>query len=222
MLSAALLRPVLAALNHVLAQQHWASDRLRVHAGRRVRIDLDGPLGRVSGECLIVDPGRLAVCPETPGHAETADVTDASKAADVTLQMTLSASSQAAWWAQGVEGLSGHLRIEGDVMLAATLAEMAKHLRWDVEEDLSRVVGDAMAYRTVSAARAGWQAAQGLARRSLDTVLRDRLDDPTGLVDRQRARTLEQRLQALEQTLDSLERQARGHDAAFQSASKSA
>jgi ubiquinone biosynthesis protein UbiJ len=74
LLSAPLLRPILAALNHVLAQQTWASDRLRVHAGRRVRIDLDGPLGRLSVQTLITDAGHLAVCPAA-GREAGADVT---------------------------------------------------------------------------------------------------------------------------------------------------
>lgn len=220
MLSAVLIRPVLAALNHVLVQQHWASERLGAHAGRRVRIDLDGPLGRFSARCLILDSGLLAAAPGS--GRDGANDAELDLPDDVTLRLTLSSSSLSAWWAQGVDGLSGHLRIEGDVMLAATLAEVAKHLRWDVEEGLSRVVGDAMAYRTVSSARAGWQAAQGLARRSLDTLVRHWVDDPSGVVDRQRARSVEQRLHTLEHTLDALERQARARDAAgLQSASKS-
>jgi ubiquinone biosynthesis protein UbiJ len=212
MLSAVLMRPVLAALNHILAQQGWASERLRAHAGRRVRIDLDGPLGRFSARCRILESGLLAAGPDT----------DLDGPDDVTLRLTLSSGSLSSWWAQGVDGLSGHLRVEGDVMLAATLAEVAKHLRWDVEEALSRVVGDAMAYRAASSARAGWQAAQGLARRSLDTLVRHWADDPSGVVDRQRARSLEQRLHTLEHTLEALERQAGARDASLQSASKSA
>ena len=42
----------------------------------------------------------------------------------------------------------------GDVEFAGEVAFLAKHLRWDAEEDLSKVVGDAAAHRLVSAARA--------------------------------------------------------------------
>jgi ubiquinone biosynthesis protein UbiJ len=213
LLSAPLLRPILAALNHVLAQQTWASDRLRVHAGRRVRIDLDGPLGRLSVQTLITDAGHLAVCPEA-GREDSADVT---------LRLRLSSESLTAWWSRGIDGLTGHLRIEGDVMLAATIAEMARHLRWDVEEDLSRVVGDALAYRTVSEARARWQSVQGMAQRGLQSAVRHWVDDPAGVVDRPSAQLLEQRLQDLERSLDGLERQwAAGGARPLQSASKSA
>ena len=43
---------------------------------------------------------------------------------------------------------------EGDVELAGEVAFLARHLKWDVEEDLSRVVGDAAANRAMATARA--------------------------------------------------------------------
>jgi ubiquinone biosynthesis protein UbiJ len=41
----------------------------------------------------------------------------------------------------------------GDAEFAGEIAYLAKYLRWDVEEDLSRLVGDAAAHRAVSVAR---------------------------------------------------------------------
>lgn len=51
------------------------------------------------------------------------------------------------------------VEVSGDARLADELRHLARHLRWDVEEDLSRVLGDAVAHRVVSAARgfARWQ-----------------------------------------------------------------
>jgi ubiquinone biosynthesis protein UbiJ len=46
------------------------------------------------------------------------------------------------------------LRISGEPGLAAVLEELARTLRWDIEEDLSRVLGDVLAHRAVGAARA--------------------------------------------------------------------
>jgi ubiquinone biosynthesis protein UbiJ len=50
------------------------------------------------------------------------------------------------------------VEITGDVEFAGEVAFLAKHLKWDVEEDLSRVVGDAAAHRMVATARdaAAW------------------------------------------------------------------
>ena len=38
------------------------------------------------------------------------------------------------------------VRIEGDVQLAAEVNWLIDHVRWDVEEDLSRIIGDAPAH----------------------------------------------------------------------------
>ena len=38
------------------------------------------------------------------------------------------------------------IRIEGDVQLAAEINWLVDHVRWDVEEDLARVVGDVPAH----------------------------------------------------------------------------
>lgn len=56
------------------------------------------------------------------------------------------------------EGAFRDVEMQGDMEFAGEIAYLAKNLRWDVEEDLSRVVGDAAAYQVVSAARAaaGW------------------------------------------------------------------
>jgi ubiquinone biosynthesis accessory factor UbiJ len=49
--------------------------------------------------------------------------------------------------------------ISGDAALAAELEHLARHLRWDVEEDLSRLLGDVFAHRLMEAGRgfARWQ-----------------------------------------------------------------
>jgi ubiquinone biosynthesis protein UbiJ len=50
------------------------------------------------------------------------------------------------------------VEMQGDMDLAGEIAFLAKHLRWDVEEDLSKWVGDSAAHRAVGAARdaAAW------------------------------------------------------------------
>ncbi len=52
----------------------------------------------------------------------------------------------------------------GDAELAAALQYLGKHLRWEFEEDLSRVVGDVAAHRIASTARdfVAWQKEAGL------------------------------------------------------------
>jgi ubiquinone biosynthesis protein UbiJ len=45
------------------------------------------------------------------------------------------------------------VRIEGDVQLAAEVNWLVDHVRWDIEEDLSRVLGDAPAHGLSQAVR---------------------------------------------------------------------
>jgi ubiquinone biosynthesis protein UbiJ len=45
------------------------------------------------------------------------------------------------------------VRVEGDVQLAAEVNWLVDHVRWDLEEDLSRVVGDVAAHTIGQAAR---------------------------------------------------------------------
>jgi ubiquinone biosynthesis protein UbiJ len=44
------------------------------------------------------------------------------------------------------------VHIEGDVQLAADINWLADHVRWDVQEDLSRLLGDAPAHQLVQLA----------------------------------------------------------------------
>lgn len=52
------------------------------------------------------------------------------------------------------------VEVTGDARLANEVMTLARHLRWDFEEDLATVVGDAAAHRLAQAARglAAWQA----------------------------------------------------------------
>jgi ubiquinone biosynthesis protein UbiJ len=49
--------------------------------------------------------------------------------------------------AQGLRGDKPAIRIEGDVQLAAEINWLVDNVRWDVEEDLARLIGDAPAHR---------------------------------------------------------------------------
>ena len=52
-----------------------------------------------------------------------------------------------------MQGDKPKVRIEGDVQLAAEINWLADHVRWDLEEDLARLMGDAPAHTLVQAAR---------------------------------------------------------------------
>ncbi len=59
-----------------------------------------------------------------------------------------------------MQGDKPPVRIEGDVQLAAEVNWLVDHVRWDMEEDLARIVGDAPAHAIGQTARAIAQALQ--------------------------------------------------------------
>jgi ubiquinone biosynthesis protein UbiJ len=186
-----LAQTALSALNHVLRQQQWARDRLRAHVGRTVRIVVATPLGPVSSDARIAEAGTLEV-------AEVESPT-------VTLSLTPSIDALFGVLRDGARGLSGHLKVDGDVMVAAAIGEIAQHLRWDVEEDLSRVVGDRVAHRMGETAREGARQAEDL-RGRVETGMRQFLvEEDRQLVGREDLRSLSEALRSLEETLARVE-----------------
>jgi ubiquinone biosynthesis protein UbiJ len=75
-----------------------------------------------------------------------------------------------------MQGAKPPVRIEGDVQLAAEVNWLADNVRWDVEEDLSRIVGDAPAHLLAEAGRK----VSGALRDFLGRKSTDRSDASTG------------------------------------------
>ena len=114
-------------LNHLLSQHTWAVARLRPHAGKTLQLRLQ----LTSVALTIQEDGSFA--PAVPGAP-----------ADATLipnPLAWLTSSDARFIASGE-----------DAVLAKEIAETLGKMRWDVEEDLSRVLGDIAAHRLVSTA----------------------------------------------------------------------
>lgn len=64
----------------------------------------------------------------------------------VDLSLSVLEPSPLALAAMALRGEKPRLRIEGDVQLAAEVNWLIDHVRWDLEEDLSRLIGDAPAH----------------------------------------------------------------------------
>ena len=186
-----LAQTALSALNHVLAQQGWARDRLRAHAGRTVRMVVVSPLGPVSAGARIAGDGTL----------EVAGV----DAPTVTLTLTPSIDALFGLLRDGPRGLTGALKVDGDVMVAAAVGEVAQHLRWDVEKNLSRMFGDRVAHRVGEAARDGARQADDLRGRVETGVRQYLVQEDRQLVGREDMRTLSDALRELDAAVGRLE-----------------
>lgn len=120
-------------LNRLLGVEPWARQRLAPFAGETVELRTP-PLPALRWR--ILEGGTLRAAEEEPG-----------------LTMTLKPEFLAAL-ARGEDHAARSVDVQGNSKLAAELLVLARHLRWDAEEALSRLVGDIAAHRIAGAARA--------------------------------------------------------------------
>jgi ubiquinone biosynthesis protein UbiJ len=152
--------PLASALNHLLEAEPWARARLAPFSGETVAIAA-APLPELRLSILV--DGRVAPA--------------AGDAAQPSLTLALGANAFAAV-VRGEEHLMRAVEVTGNARLASEVMLLVRHLRWDAEEDLSRLVGDIAARRMVALARGfvGWQAdaAQRLVRSLVEYVVEEK------------------------------------------------
>ena len=127
-------RRIVLLLNHVLMQEPQAMERLVRQKGRVVLMQW-----RTFTFRLLISPAGLF------------DVAEPESQADLVLVITQ--ESPLAIAQELMQGGKPSVRIEGDVQLAAEVSWLIDHVRWDMEEDLARLLGDAPAHALVQAAR---------------------------------------------------------------------
>ncbi|MGB6242370.1 MAG: SCP2 sterol-binding domain-containing protein [Castellaniella sp.] len=181
---------LLHGFNALLRREPWARDRLASHAGKSLRLSA----GAWALQASIGADGTL-------------QTSDAAIVPDVTLSVPAQRLRDlpAAWRAQGLAGVTALARIQGDAGLAHLVSDLARDLRWDVENDLSRLVGDVMAVRLVQGGRhlaAGLRQSAGRAQDNLTEYLAEE----SGMVLRgEDFRRWRGDLQALESRLNQLD-----------------
>jgi ubiquinone biosynthesis accessory factor UbiJ len=103
----------------------------------------------------------------------------------------------------------GAIDWNGDQRLAETVRFVARHLRWDVEEDLSRITGDVLARRLVQAGRdfSAWQ--RDAAQRTGESLADYFAQEKRLLVGRLELEGLAREREDLERRIAALEQRAR-------------
>lgn len=141
-------------LNHVLGQEPEAMARLIRQRGRVVELSWREWHLRLHA----TPAGLLEQAPE-----------------GAVAHLTLVIAEESPWaLVQGaLRGDKPPVRIAGDVQLAAEVNWLVDHVRWDLEEDLARLLGDAPAHALVNGGR---QAAAAL--RAFATSLAERFPIP--------------------------------------------
>ena len=133
-------------INHVLSQEPEAVERLRRQNGRCMEVSWRNH----RFQCFITPAGLLERKDNHPSIDLRVHVNEESPLALL----------------QGLrQGHKPAMRIEGDVMLAAELNWLVDHVRWDAEEDLSRLVGDALAHKLVGVAKQVFKALNEFTRK---------------------------------------------------------
>jgi ubiquinone biosynthesis protein UbiJ len=125
-------------LNHVLMSEPQACQRLARQKGQRIEI--------------VWQAMQLKLQPTAAGLLERV----AFEGFD--LRLTATQESPLDILSALARGDKPKVRIEGDVQLAAEINWLIDHVRWDAEEDLARLVGNASAHTLAQAARKAMEA----------------------------------------------------------------
>ena len=166
-------RPVTSAaichgINHVLAGEPWASAELAKHAGKAIALEM--PFGRFAVQ--ITNSGLL----EAVRHADSTEISDGEAVPPIRTALVLTISSQAL---STLLTSSGPIRenafksvtIAGDADLAQLLGRLAGQLRWEYEEDLSKIIGDAPAHFAVAQGKKIASAGRAAGRDQLENAV---------------------------------------------------
>ena len=141
-------------VNHVLSREPAATQRLKLHQGRRLRVEVGGKpawMPALPASLLVITPAGLFELDEAGAVAAVPD-----------LQLTLALPGPGQALAALAGDLTPTVKIEGDAGLAADVHGLVDNLRWDIEADLAEAVGPAVAHQVVQVGRAVAAALRGL------------------------------------------------------------
>jgi ubiquinone biosynthesis accessory factor UbiJ len=139
---------VVLLLNHVLMQEPEAMARLARQAGRT----LEARWQHYQVQLLITKAGLFDV------PAKAVATSDGAEQVLVPADLVISLQDVSIGPILGavLQGEKPSIKIEGDVQLAAEINWLVDNVRWDIEEDLSRIIGDVPAHKLVSGLRSAW------------------------------------------------------------------
>lgn len=181
----------ISAFNRLLRLEPWAAERLSRHAGKTVRFII----GRAEVSLVISSQGTLQLA-------------DAAVVPDVTLTLPEKQTGRLldVIRHQDPEQIVDALYIQGDAGLANVVADLARHLRWDVEDDLARVVGDIPATRIMAGARAVSRGFAAAGQRFAGNVAEYLTEESPTLMAKAHLPVHQERMTQLLQQLDQLDR----------------
>ena len=143
-------RRMVLLLNHVLQQEPQAQQRLAKQQGKTIYLSWR----QFNGQVRITPAGLL-------------DLSSTLQSSDLLVDVAEPSISQLARHA--AQGERPPIRIAGDVALASELNWVIDNVRWDVEDDLARLVGDVPAHKLAQLGRIVADALRKFAQGALAT-----------------------------------------------------
>jgi ubiquinone biosynthesis accessory factor UbiJ len=127
---------VVLLVNHVISAEPVAMERLKANAARTIRIEFEG------WPALLPTPGPLAFRITPPGLVEWID-----EPGPMTpdLRVAIEVPNPALALARLVVGERPAISVDGNAAFASDVNWLIENLRWDIQDDLARIVGDAPA-----------------------------------------------------------------------------
>jgi ubiquinone biosynthesis protein UbiJ len=153
----AVMQRVTLLLNHVLSSEAVATAKLQPHSGRCVQVKiLDWPSALPAWPPLlfVVTPaGLMEWSADVPGNPSP----------DLTI--SIPADSPAKLLLNALSGQRPRIDISGDAALASDISWLMDNLRWDIQDDIARWVGQGPAHQLGVWANAAKEALAAVAQR---------------------------------------------------------
>ena len=142
-------------IQHLISQNSWAKDILQPFVGQSIRLDVGiGSSALFSSTLVVLEDGFLALAGET-------NIPEAVISMSPTTLLLLMAKNANA---------KTQVAISGDTHLATSIAKVFSQMKWDVEDDMSRVIGDIPAHQLTAFAQSAVNTAKETARNAGDML----------------------------------------------------
>jgi len=185
-------------LNKLLAREEWAGRRLSRHAGKSVRFVVGG----ATAAFTIQSDGLVQAC-------------DVAILPDVILTIPADKLGRlpAALGKKDPDLIAALMHVQGDAALASVVSELARELRWDIEDDLAGLVGDVAALRLIKGVKTVFDRTRTSTGRFAGNVGEYLSEEGKLVLGRDAYESWRDRLGGMRERLDSLEQRVQRLDA---------
>jgi ubiquinone biosynthesis protein UbiJ len=134
------LARIVLLINHVVGSEPQATERLQAHAGRVIDIRWDTAGAGMIATLVAPQPMRLLITPA--GLFEAIADGTSTPTADQGLTLTIQLGDPLDLLKRAARGERPEVSIEGQANLAEVISWLMNNLRWDIQDDVARFLGN--------------------------------------------------------------------------------